>query len=290
MGTIFFACTILGFNLFIVLRVSDKKKPKISNKKVKQNTNQKAINLNKPYNPALEDLNKRIEEDNKKLNTLQLSIEKKHSTGSPESIQINFNGLPYKFDEESFTAFDFETADDNPESVIKLSIAHFKGNNLTDIKEYYCSPINSPEVINDNYKYTITHGIKPSELIGKPNIIQIWEEIEPQLNNKHLIAHNIDFDINILKDILTIVNRPLVNCYTTCTSYYSKLSIKWMYTLQLDLICEDSKIPYWGNPSRFKAVSTGILFIYLSTLVSNKSFNRFITGKKTVLKPLKNTN
>ncbi|GGH28473.1 hypothetical protein FAZ19_19850 [Sphingobacterium alkalisoli] len=236
-----------------------------------------------------EALDKQIEADNIALEALKKSIERKYIDSSDTPIQFKQQGYPYKFEIEEYTALHFETANQDLDSIIKLSIAHFRGNQILDIREYYFSPINANNTNGDRFQFTHLHGIKPSDVLDKPTIMELWEEIEPQLQKKHLIVHNVDFFAPLLKRVVSLANKPLKGCTITCTSYYSKLFITWMYTLKLDLICNEHRIPYWGKPSKFKAVSTGLLFMYLSTIATNQSYNLFMTGKKISLKPIKKT-
>ncbi|MGJ1376473.1 exonuclease domain-containing protein [Sphingobacterium multivorum] len=225
------------------------------------------------------------EKEEKRKFDFKNSIELLFSNKNDGSISVNVNNLPKDFEDEEYICFDFETADKSPLSAISLGLARYKGSNLLEIKEFRFSPIYN-ETENDNeFMFTYVHGIKPSDVKGLPTIVDIWDEISPYLNSHHLVAHNAEFDINVLQAILNHAKKKVLGNRISCTYELSKKYLKYEESYKLESLCNSLNIPYWNHKAGYDAVSCGILFIHiLGETPGGATTENVMRGKKLVIK------
>ncbi|MBP9507926.1 MAG: 3'-5' exonuclease [Bacteroides sp.] len=95
----------------------------------------------------------------------------------------------------TFTAIDFETATGAMESACAVGIVTLTNGVITD--EYY-SLIQPPE--NEYCRSNIQiHGITPAMTESLPGFHAIYPEVQKRLQGRLVIAHNEQFDRNVLK-------------------------------------------------------------------------------------------
>lgn len=94
----------------------------------------------------------------------------------------------------TFTAIDFETATGFHHSACAIGIVTVENGSIVD--EYY-SLIQPP---NNEYWYqnVMVHGIKPIETRNEKTFDQVFPEIKKRLLGRKIVAHNEQFDRNVL--------------------------------------------------------------------------------------------
>lgn len=113
----------------------------------------------------------------------------------------------------NFVAIDFETANHKPSSACSVAVVEVKDGKLYD--SYYAL-IRPPEM-NFHYINMQIHGIKPNDVRDKPTFAEIWKELKTCLENKSVIAHNAQFDMNVLKNCLREYHLPPPDFQQYCT-------------------------------------------------------------------------
>jgi DNA polymerase III subunit epsilon len=123
----------------------------------------------------------------------------------------------------NFTAIDFETAQAKAYSICQIglvrvenSVVHKKINLL----------IQPPQ--NFYWKNFINiHGITPAMTAFSPSFAEVWHLIQPYISNQNIVAHNISFDNNCLKQTLAYYHLQIPDYTTHCTYkiYKKKLSV-----------------------------------------------------------------
>lgn len=94
----------------------------------------------------------------------------------------------------TFTAIDFETATGFHHSACAIGIVTVE--NSVIVEEFY-SLIQPPE--NEYwYKNILVHGIKPFETSDEKTFDRIYPEIKKRVAGKKIVAHNEQFDRNVL--------------------------------------------------------------------------------------------
>ena len=98
----------------------------------------------------------------------------------------------------SFAAIDFETATGYMESACAVGIVTVTDGEITD--EYY-SLIQPPE--NEYWRANmLVHGITPGMTESLPGFHAIYPEVKKRLQGNVVVAHNEQFDRNVLKNTM----------------------------------------------------------------------------------------
>ena len=112
-----------------------------------------------------------------------------------------------------FTAIDFETAIGKRWSICQVGIVRVEnGRIINKISRLVRPPNNEYSEWN-----TRVHGITPTDTIDSPTFLEIWSEIKPYIENKLVVAHNSDFDIDCLNKTLEYYNIPKPRFEIDCT-------------------------------------------------------------------------
>ena len=102
----------------------------------------------------------------------------------------------------SFTAIDFETANHNPYSICQVGLVRVENGIITEEIDILVKPPNNYY----HYIFPDIHGITPEMTKNAPTFNKIWSQIKPFIHKQHVVAHNISFDRNCLKNVLVFYN------------------------------------------------------------------------------------
>jgi len=123
----------------------------------------------------------------------------------------------------SFTAIDFETATGYRNSICQIGLVRIE-NGITS-KEINLL-VQPPGNFYWN-QFSDIHGISSKKTSNAPNFNQIWQIIQPFIENQNVVAHNgFGFDFPVLEKTLQHFNLPIPNYNKICTYkiYKSNLS------------------------------------------------------------------
>jgi DNA polymerase-3 subunit epsilon len=105
------------------------------------------------------------------------------------------------------TCIDFETANPFWGSICSVGVAVIEDNKVVKTINMLVKPHSAHGEFNrDNIR---VHGIKPEMVKDAPEFNEIYGQIKPYLENGVMAAHNTTFDVNCLKDVLTLYNIPI---------------------------------------------------------------------------------
>lgn len=122
---------------------------------------------------------------------------------------MNFQSLP----EANFVAVDVETAIGKRWSICQIGLAIVeKGEIKQVISELVQPPGNEYSKWNTN-----VHGITPDMTQKKPTFAEIWDDIYMLLEDRPLVAHNAEFDIDCLKQTLEYFELEVPEFRSICT-------------------------------------------------------------------------
>jgi len=113
----------------------------------------------------------------------------------------------------SFTAIDFETANHKPYSICQVGLVRVENGIIIQEIDILVKPP-------DNYYHYIfpdIHGITPKMTINSPTFNKIWDQIKPFIHKQNVVAHNISFDRNCLKNVLSYYKLDLPEYKEHCT-------------------------------------------------------------------------
>lgn len=132
---------------------------------------------------------------------------------------------------ESFTAIDFETAQGYRWSICQVGLIRVEKGIITKELNILVQPPN-------NYywsRFTDIHGISAQDTFKSPTFDVIWNQIEPYITNKNVIAHNgFGFDFPVLSNTLEY--------YGLSTPEYNKFCTYKIYKSNLADLCMEHKI------------------------------------------------
>lgn len=113
----------------------------------------------------------------------------------------------------NFITIDFETANEKRYSVCSLGLVIVENGQIAESKYWLVKP---PEMRFDSFNVSL-HGITEKDVYDKPEFNILWHEIKGYFDNKIVFAHNANFDIYVLKDILDYYKIPHPNLRYCCT-------------------------------------------------------------------------
>ena len=132
---------------------------------------------------------------------------------------------------ESFTAIDFETAQGYRWSICQVGLIRIEKGIITKELNILVQPPN-------NYywsRFTDIHGISAQDTFKSPTFDVVWNQIEPYITNKNVIAHNgFGFDFPVLSNTLEY--------YGLSTPEYNKFCTYKIYKSNLADLCMEHKI------------------------------------------------
>ena len=117
-----------------------------------------------------------------------------------------------------FITIDFETANSNLDSPCEIGLTVVREGMIVDTHEWLIKPQNQEF----NYFNIRVHGIRPQDVEHKPEFDELWEEIQPIIENQFLIAHNASFDMGVLRKTLESYGLPYPNLDYACSVSFSK--------------------------------------------------------------------
>lgn len=177
-------------------------------------------------------------------------------------IQIIMNLLPlptykteddirdFKLDQDfgtsglNFVAIDLETATWYRNSICEIGIAIVENGEVKESKSWLVRP---PR--NEYFSFNVMiHGIHPEDTEESPSFKEVWDEVNPYLEGKVVVAHNTAFDMYVLRDSFIENEMPFPSFAHFCSCRYSKRVIE-CYSYSLDSVCEKLEIEM-GNHHR----------------------------------------
>jgi DNA polymerase III subunit epsilon len=114
---------------------------------------------------------------------------------------------------DQFIAIDVETAIGKRWSICQIGLAIVENGEVKEVITELIQPPNN-EYSDRNIKI---HGITAELTKDKPTFPTVWESIYPIIENKKLVAHSAEFDINCLQQTLDYYNIEIPNFEYDCT-------------------------------------------------------------------------
>ncbi len=149
----------------------------------------------------------------------------------------------------SFTAIDFETANNNPNSICQIGLIRVENNIVTQQINQLIRPPRNYYWSN----FIKIHGINPSMTAFSPSFDEFWPNIEPYISQQNIVAHNISFDNHCLKNTLAHYFIPAPPYQTHCTYR--------IYRKGLAALCAEHKIPLKHHDALSDAAACAVLFL-----------------------------
>lgn len=100
--------------------------------------------------------------------------------------------------ELNFTAIDLETANEQRNSICSIGLVSVRNGNIVDKQNI----VIRPKELRFTEVNKRIHGISERDVIDAPEFNEVWEQLYPTLKHQILLAHNADFDMDVLKQTL----------------------------------------------------------------------------------------
>lgn len=118
----------------------------------------------------------------------------------------------------NFCAIDFETANEQRASVCSFGLVTVRDGIITEKNNFYIKP---KEFRFSDINKKI-HGISETDVMNAPEFNEVWEKIHPLFDRQILLAHNADFDIDVLRQTLELYNLKSPAFKFICTQKLSQ--------------------------------------------------------------------
>jgi DNA polymerase III subunit epsilon len=181
----------------------------------------------------------------------------------------------------TFTAIDIETANESMDSICSFGYAQVENGIIIKSGEYLIKP----KYPRFNVINTRLHGITEYAVKKSLQFNELWNEIKPLIENKIVLAHNMNYDYNAIERTLLgyNINLPYFKAY--CSLEYMKLIYPNLKSYKLDNIAANYHIELEHHNAKSDAETCAIIII--------KAINKEIIDlnaeppkkKKTISKP-----
>ena len=154
---------------------------------------------------------------------------------------------------QSFIAFDFETANAARGSACAIGIAVFEKGRLIEQVERLIRP--APNCF-DPYN-TYIHGIIAEDVEDEPEFGELWPSLEPYFSHAFVAAHNVGFDLSVLRAVLTAAGMPFPELRYLCTVKLSKRTWFELSSFRLDAVAQHIGFRFKHHNALEDAVACG---------------------------------
>lgn len=148
----------------------------------------------------------------------------------------------------SFTAIDFETANNSPASICQIGLIRIEDGKVVHKIDRLVQPPGNMYL----YYNTKVHGITAEMTADAPTFDQVWPEMRPYIEFQHVVAHNMQFESTCLRQTLQYYDLPRV--------YYHKHCTVKIYKRGLAKLCAEFGIPLQHHNAFSDAQACAVLF------------------------------
>ena len=141
----------------------------------------------------------------------------------------------------TFTAIDFETANNERTSACQIGIVVVKDGKIIEEFVSFIKPVPAYFLISFTDQI---HGINKETVADAPTFPELWEDISGFIEGAPLIvAHSAPFDMGVLKACLDYHNISVVLPEYFCTVKESRRKLPNLINHQLSTVCDYFDIP-----------------------------------------------
>jgi DNA polymerase-3 subunit epsilon len=158
-----------------------------------------------------------------------------------------------------FVAFDFETANAKRISACEIGMVRVENDVVVD---RYSSLIKPPPKYDYFSDFNVKlHGISALDVADAPSFLDVWGDIKNFFGNLPLVAHNVDFDLSVLRRNADFYDINLPNNPCFCTNKISRKILNLPYS-KLDYVTDylgiDFQHTHRGTPDAEAAAAIAI--------------------------------
>lgn len=160
----------------------------------------------------------------------------------------------------NFVTIDFETANQMPLSACSVGLARFDEDGR--VLDTFYTLLKPPKGYDHFYARNIEiHGITPRDVSDAHDFEYIWPEIEYFIGNDFVVAHNAQFDMNVLKALLEYYGCPDPELKYLCSLQISRKVWPNFRSHALTSLSEQFGLEYNAHNALDDAINCGKVFI-----------------------------
>lgn len=165
-----------------------------------------------------------------------------------------------------FVAIDFETANSNPLSACAVGLVVFDDGEI--IFEYE-SLIKPPQEHSNFFEFNVgIHNIHSNDVVDAPKWNEIYPLFKDYLSDAIIVAHNVNFDLRILKALNAYyrLNLPRANYF--CSVDLSRLMLPYLSNHKLNTVSDFLNIDLDHHNAKSDAIACAMI-VYKCMYMSN---------------------
>lgn len=142
----------------------------------------------------------------------------------------------------SFTAIDFETANSSRSSACAVGVVSVRGGKVTDTFYSLIQPY--PDFFDFHPFNVEIHGITEDDVEDAPEFNQVWNTIQPMIQDGILVAHSAPFDCSVIRNTLPLYNISAPECSIACSVAISKSAWPNLMSYSLPFVADHLGITF----------------------------------------------
>lgn len=175
-----------------------------------------------------------------------------------------------------YAALDFETGNASLLSACAVGVSLFEDDLLV---EQQVTLIKPPEEVGKFHWGNIrVHGIRQSMVADAPSFAEIWETIEPMLQDSVVVCHNAMFDTAVLQQNLSYYDLPFEEIPYICTVKVAQRVWPNLFNHKLNTVAEALSIPLNHHEAGSDALAAGE--ILLRAITQTQSLDAYALANK----------
>ncbi len=164
-----------------------------------------------------------------------------------------------------FVALDFETPNGKNNCPCSAGIAVFKNGVLTETHYHLINP--EEEFYSKNVEI---HGITAEDVSDSVLFYEWWNNYKNILTSYPIVAHNVTFDMSVLKKAFKKYQIEIPNLHTFCTKELAELNITDCENYTLECLCDYYGIELFHHHNALDdAIAAGRMFLELTSSLEN---------------------
>lgn len=185
-----------------------------------------------------------------------------------------------------YTALDFETANNRRDSACSVGLAKFDEEGIL-IDTFY-TLLKPPVGPFDRFMVSI-HGIREQDVVDAPSFSQVWSDLYDFIGESLVVAHNADFDMGILFELITALGEDCPDIRYLCTVRLARVMWPHFDNHKLTTISQEFGLEYRAHYALDDAINCGKIFgrACRGKLYDEKEFRKFLLEKRIDIKSLR---
>ena len=181
-------------------------------------------------------------------------------------------------------AIDFETANSKPESACSVGVSVFEDG--IEIDSFYTLIKPLEEYGRFDYWNIKIHHIRPQDVEDAPGFDKFYDWLSKYFKDSVFVAHNAEFDMNVLKRCAVCWNLPIPDIQYFCSVRLSKKMLPFLDHHRLNDVCSYMNIELDHHNAASDAEACAMIVLNCMILANETNLEKFIKNCQIPLKSL----